>query len=244
MSHEPHVDRKALKKPDGFVQLGLRALGALFQERNYVMGALVCVALAAAAYYGYSAWNRRVLARDWLAYYQAETAKESEQVAKYKQAYENGGKTRAAFLAAVALGDHYFQSAQSKVQAATGKDLEPSLSLDQAAQNSVDWYRKAGEFSFLLQAEKDLLTLNLGQAFELQGKADEAQSVYQKVADGNGPSRAMALLSVGRIWEAKKNSEKAKATYQAVATDFANTEYAKIAKNYLRRMDSPLLANP
>lgn len=257
MSRESQVDRKALKRPDGFVQVGRRALESLVQERKFIFGGLGVVALVCLAYYGYSGWTDRQLNRDWIAYYQAEDAKEGDQPAKFKEAYEKGGKTRAAFLAAVSLADHFLRSAQYKAEFAQQgskkadpkktsslKDLEPALSLEQASQSASEWYKKALEFSLLLPGERELLTLDYGQSLEIQNKLDEAQTAYQSVVDMNGQSKPLALLHLGRMFEMKKDKEKAKSLYQSVSTDFGNTEYARIAKNYLRRMDSALLANP
>lgn len=51
------------------------------------------------------------------------------------------------------------------------------------------------------------------------------------------------MVNSGRAQEAKKDVEAAKLTYQTVATEYPNTEYARLAKNYLRMIDSPLLSS-
>jgi hypothetical protein len=253
MSRESHIDRKLLKKPDSFVVLGRKLLAKLLEERKVLWVAGAVVAAGAAIYYGYGAWHNSRLNRDWLAYHLADEAKPEEQTAKRKEVFEKGGRTRAAFLAAVSLGDHYLQAAQAKVEATKAegksertlqKDTEPKLSLEESANAASEWYKKALAFSFLLPAEKEMLILDEGNSLEIAGKREEAKVSYQKAADMNGPVKPLALLHLGRLYEAAQDREKAKSLYQSVSTDFGSTEYSRVAKNYLRRMDSPLLANP
>lgn len=231
MSRE-HMDRKALKQPDNFVALGQKALVALLKQKTVLLAGLGGVLAVALAFYGYGAWKDRQLNRGWIAFYQAEEAKEAEKPAKWKEAYEKGGSTRAAYMAAVTLGDYYFKAFETPV---------PNTTLEQAADLAVEWYNKALSFSLLLASERELLTLNLGQALELQKKTDEALATYQKAVAMGGQSKPLALLHVGRLLEAKKDSEAAKAAYQSIIADFAMSEYARVARNYLRRMGSALL---
>ncbi len=231
MSRE-HMDRKALKQPDNFVALGQRALVALLKQKSALAGGLVGILVVALAYYGYGAWTDRQLNRGWIAFYQAEEAPEADRPSKWKEAYESGGSTRAAYMAAVSLGDYYFKAFETPVAGTTS---------EQAAQSAVEWYSKALSFSLLLPSERELLTMNLGQALELQKKNDEALASYQKTAAMGGQSKPLALLHVGRLLESKKDTEAARAAYQSIIADFAMSEYARIARNYLRRMGSALL---
>ncbi len=250
------IDRKKLKLPDGFVRKGREVLRALFREPKIALIALVFVGVGVGAYYAYDAWASRRLNRDWITYYQADEAKGAERTVKMKAAFESGGNTRAALAAAVFLADHYYGSAQKKAERAkvkevTGKeakkakedeaDLEPTLSAQQAAEAAVDWYTKALGFSLLVPGEREMLTLDAGHSLELQGKWDEALGRYQSVVEMGGQAKPLAMLHSGRMHELKKDRDTAKTLYRSISEEFANTEYARLAKNYLRSMDSALL---
>jgi tetratricopeptide (TPR) repeat protein len=256
MSRE-HIDRKTLKRPDSFVAWGQRGLGLLFREKKVVAGLAVGILLVAAGFYAYGAWTNQKLNKGWVAYHQAEEATGAERVDKWKKAYEVGGNSRAAYISAVALADHYFHSAQEKAEKAAvasappakktdkpseHEDPEPTMTKEQVAQSAADWYTKALGFSLLLDSEKELLTLNLGQSLELLGQTDAALEQFQKASAMGGQGKALAILHVGRMLEAKNDVEGAKKTYQGLVADFAMSEYARIARNYLRRMDSRLLS--
>ncbi len=234
MSREPKLDKKSLKLPDFFVSGGRRLLESLFLERRGAAAGVVVVVVLVLGYYAYDAYTSRALMRDWEVVYKAEEAKGSDQVAQYKQAYEKGGGSRASYIAAVNLADHY-------LEAVSKKDLEPALTPEQAAQNALEWYTKALGFSGLLPAETELLTLSTGHALEAQKKMDEAIAKYKSVADKKGQSRPLALLYLGRAQESKQDKEAAKSSYRAIVSEFGTSEYASLAKNYLRSMESPLL---
>lgn len=265
MSKETKVDRKAIKRPDTFVAKGRQALETMFKNRSGVAGALGVTALLVGGYYAYDWWSSRVSIRDWVAYHRAEEATGADRVAKWKAAYEGGGRTRGAFLSAVSVADHYYDAARRKAEAerirtVTGKeraakkagtveddvarDLEPTLTLAQTAETAADWYGKALKFSFLRPEERELLTLDRGHALELQGKNEDALKEYKSVVNDGGQSKALAMLHAGRIHETRNEKDAAKDLYQAIASEFGTTEYARIAKNYLRRMSSPLLTSP
>ncbi len=255
MSRE-RIDRKQLKRPDGFVQKGRQIVESLFREPRAALIALGVVAIGVGAYYAYDAYASRRLNRDWIAYYQADEAKGADRTAKMKAAFETGGNTRAALSAAVFLADHYYGAAQqkaerAKVKSVSGKDAkkpkegeedpEPSLSPQQAAEAAAEWYGKALGFSLLLAGEREMLTLDAGHALELQGKWDEALGRYKSVVEMAGPAKPLAMLHSGRMHEVKKEKDAAKNLYQSISQEFANTEYARLAKNYLRGMNSALL---
>lgn len=250
------IDRKQLKRPDGFVQKGRQIFESLFREPRMALIALGVVGVGVAAYYAYDAYASRRLNRDWISYYQADEAKGADRTTKMKAAFEGGGNTRAALAAAVFLADHYYGAAQmkaerAKVKAVTGKeakkpkegeeDPEPALNAQQAAEAATDWYGKALGFSLLLPGEREMLTLDAGHALELQGKWDEALGRYQSVVQMEGQAKPLAMLHSGRMHEVKKEKDAAKTLYQSISQEFANTEYARLAKNYLRTMDSALL---
>lgn len=257
MSREPKIDRKALRKSDGFVEKGRQAVEALFREKRVAAIAVGVLALAVGGYYAYDAWYNKQLNADWTAFYKADEAKPEERIAQLKQVYEKGGRTRAAFLAAVTVADHYAQAAELKLekQAApvakpakdkkaaedTRKDTEPTLSAEQAAQASGEWYGKALGFSSLLPGERELLTLDVGVAAEREGKWDVATEKYKAVVDMGGESKPLAMLHLGRMHEHKKETDAARKLYESISKDFSTSEFATMAKNYLRKMDSALL---
>lgn len=269
MSRDPKIDRKTLKKNDTFVVKGRQAVNALLQERRVFGLAVAALAVLVGGYYAYDAYSSNRLNKDWNAYYLAEEAKGEEQVTKLKAAYQGGGNTRATFMAAVTLGDHYIDAGRRKIEAekvkANGgakapakdakadaakkaadaearKDIEPSLTVAQCGENAAEWYGKAVGSSGLLEGERELLTLDQGHAIEMQGKWDDAAAKYKAVVDMGGQSKPLALIHLGRIHELKKDKDGAKALYKTVAQEFASSEYATTAKSYLRRMDSALLA--
>jgi hypothetical protein len=268
MSRDPKIDRKALKKPDTFVEKGREAAAALFRGRRVLAAAGLGLVVLIGGYYAYDAYSTKKLNNDWIAYYQAEEAKGDEQTTKLKQAYQQGGNTRASFMTAVTLGDHYIDSGRRKLEAAkvkamgaakapskdpkdaaknaadeeARKDTEPSLTTEQCAQNAGEWYGKALGFSGLLAGERELLTLDVGHASEMAGKYDEAAGHYKAVGNMGGQSKPLALIHLGRMHELKQDKEGAKTLYKTVASEFGSTEYATTAKSYLRRMDSALLA--
>jgi len=55
-----------------------------------------------------------------------------------------------------------------------------------------------------------------------------------------GDVRGLVLLNSGWVWELKGDTKKAEELYQKVAVEYADSEYAKLAKNYLRSLKSPL----
>ncbi|MBY0369608.1 tetratricopeptide repeat protein [bacterium] len=245
MSRENHLDRKLLKRPDFFVEKGRALLGTLAAQSRGIWGVIGALAVATAAYYGYAAWKDRRLGQDWLAYYQAMELPQDQRAAKLKTVYDGASHSRAKQVAAASLGDHYAASLQVKTRTSkVDTDPESTLSLDQAAAAALDWYTKALDFSFLLPLERDLLVINQGNAYEAQQKWAEALARYQSVAQGTSEARPVGMLHTGRLLEKQGKADEAKKLYQQVSADFPNTEYARMARNYLRRASSPLLAAP
>ena len=67
---------------------------------------------------------------------------------------------------------------------------------------------------------------------------------YTESAKIGFEGKALALLGQARVYELKKENTKAIETYEKVSADFLNSEYGKLAKNYLRRLKSPLFMEP
>src|SRR5262249_17268616 len=98
------------------------------------------------------------------------------------------------------------------------------------------------EFSDLLPIEKQLLRINRGNAEELQKKWDDALADYRAASEITGDAKGLAMLNLARVYELKGDTAKAGEIYEKVTIDFINTEYARQAKNNLRRLKSPLFA--
>ena len=227
MANPPKIDRKTLRTPDEFVRRGQTTLGFFVNYRNYYLPVIAAAALLIGAYYGYHAWSNRNLDKGWRAYYVASKLPENEKWDRMKMLYQDFRRSRPGVFAAVAIADHYFSDARKEAE----KGIEPVSST-----LATEWYAKALEFKGLAEGEKQLLSVNRGATLEMQKKWDEALRDYETAANQSGEGKGWALLNVGRIWELKNDLAKAKPAYERVTLEFANSEYAKQAKNHLRRM--------
>lgn len=236
MSKPPRIDRKAIKGPDEFQKKGRVFLHYLIDQRVRFLSVIIAVGVGVAAVLGWDSFTGNRLDKGWVAYDQAVKAPETERWDKLKTMYGEWGNTRPTYFAAVTLADHFFDDAKKELL----KDPTKPVS---SAGSAIEWYTKAMQFDGALPSEKQLLTINLGNAYELQQKYDDALASYNKAVDMEGGARGYALLNVARAQELRGDTAKAVDTYQKVSVDFINTEYAKVAKNQLRRMKSPLFAN-
>ena len=239
MSKPPKIDRKDLRTPDEFVKKGTAIVDVLAHQRNWLLPVIGVVAIIGAAVAGWNWWDGKRLEKTWDAFEVAKKAAEPQRWDELKKIYETHPKNRGTLFAVAALGDHYFDLAKKN----DGKDANPDAAAAAAtdASAAADWYGKAVEFSGLSQMEKQLLTLNRGESFELDKKYDQAIADYDKAAEMGGNLKALALLERGRVLELKGDAAKAKEAYEKVSADFFSSEYARMAKNNLRRMKSPVL---
>lgn len=234
MSKPPTIDRKTLKTPDAFVSRGTQLLGRVSNSRVGLIPVLVVGVLVALGFYGYDRWEHNREERAWSEYYSANKAEGDAKWEKLKQFSTSWSQSRAAMLAAVDLADHYFETSK--------KELEKDKTKAQSeAQLAAEWYSKALELRSLLPVEKQLLWVNKGNAEELSEKWSESLADYEKAFALAGPAKALALLSMGRVQEAQGEKDKAAQTYEKVFTEFASSEYGKVAKNNWRKLKSPLL---
>ena len=185
---------------------------------------------------GVSWWMSSRAEKGWVAYNEAMKAPEAQRWELLKKVYTEQGKSRATTFAAVALADHYFDEAKKELAKAANANAS-------SAGLAVEWYGKALEFKALVFSEKQLLWVNSGKAYEIQKKYDEALKNYKTAADLGGDLKAYAMLNEARVMELKSDTPKAIETYEKISTDFLNTEYGKMAKNYLRRLKSPMLGS-
>ena len=232
MSKPPRIDRKTLKTPDQFVKKGQLFVGFLASQQSRFLPILILGLLILLGVYGFDWWSGKKLTNGWVTYQEAMRAPEAERTEKLKKVFETTRLSRPSLFAAVNVADHYFDEAK--------KDLLKAPSAPSAnATQAVEWYNKALEHKDLLVAEKQLLLVNRGGAQEMQQKLDDALVSYREAADLTGDGKGLAMLHVGRALELKREPAKAIETYEKVSADFNNTEYAKVAKNNLRRMKSP-----
>ncbi len=233
MSNPPKIDRKTLKTPDQFIRRGQTTLGFLVQQRNRYIPVAIVAVIGICGYYGYDWWAGRKLDKGWRLYYEATKLSDTAKWERFKSLYSEAPSSRPGIFAAVAVADYYYSLARKEVQK---DDSIPSAS----AVSAAEWYGKALEFGGLQVGEKQLLQVDRGGALEMQKKWDDALRDYEAAAGVDGEGKGWAMLNVGRVWEVKNEPEKAKQTYEKITLEFANSEFAKQAKNYLRRMKSPL----
>lgn len=237
MTKPTKLDRKALKTPDKFMQRGQAALGVLANHRNTLYIGLGIFIVVLVGYYGYGYWTDRKQDSAWKIFEEANKAAEAQRWDKLKGIYPTLVQSRPKFLTAIALADHYFD--ESKKEA-----LKTGGNAETIAKNgalSVEWYSKALDYGELLPFERQLVLVNRGGAQELLKKWDEALADYQKASEITGEAKGVALLGVGRAWELKNDNTKAIAAYEKVTIEMGGSEFGKMAKNFIRRLKSPLL---
>lgn len=236
MSKPPRIDRKTLKTPDEFVSKGRATLEFFVRQRSRFVPVLIVAVVVVAAVYAYDWWSTDRLEKGWATYQEILKATEAERWDKLKTFHQEHAQGRPGLFAAVTLADHYFDEA--KKEAFKDPAVVPS------AVPAAEWYAKALAENSLLSGEKQLLHLNRGGALEMQKQWDAALAEFQAGADLAGEGKPLALLGLARVHEAKNENDKAVATYEKIAADFLNTEYAKLAKNSMRRLKSPLFGAP
>lgn len=82
--------------------------------------------------------------------------------------------------------------------------------------------------------------MNEAVSLEMQDKADDALDRYQKLVDTYSSVSAEAshaLFSIGRIYEVQGNTDLAKAVYEQLVTDYASSEWTKLAQVRLIALD-------
>lgn len=236
MSKPPEIDRKQLKTPDEFVKKGTEVFGSMVSHRKQILPLGILVFLGAVGFYGYQWWESSRSDKAWKAYYEATKSSEPKKWEDLKNITQQYNQTRPMLFAAVNLADHHFEEAKKAA-------LKENNAIPADATASAEWYSKALEFKALLPNEKQLLFINRAGALEMQKKYDEALASLKSAEELGTDLKGLALLNTGRVLELKGEKQKAIETYEKVGADFLNTEYAKMAKNYARRLKSPLLSS-
>jgi hypothetical protein len=229
----PKLDRKELKKPDEFVKRGQQALASIVGHRGFWIPFVAIIIVGSIGTYAYNLWSASHSEKAWRGYLDAQRAPEDKRWDEMKAFYNKVYSSRPRMFAAVALADHYFQDAKKEALKEGG---DPSKSSVEAA----EWYGKALEYKSILPTERQLLLVDRGNAKEVGKKLDEAYADYRQASELEGDVKALGMLGMGRIHELKNETDKAATTYTQVSSQFADSEYGKVAKNYLRRMKSPL----
>jgi tetratricopeptide (TPR) repeat protein len=237
MSKPPTIDRKELKRPDEFVTQGRHVLELFVGHQTKILYGLVLVGVIFLGWYFYD-WKKSSLnEQGWSDYFQVLKAPESERWEKMKKLAADFKSSPAGQFAAVQLADHYFDEAKKESEKNT-KEVAPSSGF------AVEWYSTALKYSKLSENEKGVLLINRAGAYEMALKWDEALNDYSDSARLGFEGKPLALLGQARVYEVKKENPRAIEIYEKVSADFLNTEYGRLAKNYLRRLKSSLFTEP
>jgi hypothetical protein len=165
LSKPPKIDRKQLKNPDEFLKKGTAFLDILAENRATLRGICIGIVVLVAGYEGYQWWTSSRTEKTWTSYNEAMKAPETQRWEKLKTVATDARGLRPGYFAEVALADHAYKEAEGAKDAAA---MAPPAS------QAVDGYSRALEFKGLAPAEKQLVYINRGNAYELQGKFDEA----------------------------------------------------------------------
>jgi len=215
------------------VQKGRHFIDELNDQRNILFAVIGVLVVAGLGYYGYTLWFAKHESKAWQEYVTADRLPEDKRWTELKKVYGDFRSCRPTFFAALALADHAYDEAKKAATAVNGDASKSSA-------EAVEWYDKALQFADLGPNEKQLLLVNRGGANEIAKKYDVSLADYRKASEIAGYGKGLALLGMARIYELTKDNQKAVETYNKVASDLADTEFAKTAKNLLRRLQSPL----
>lgn len=233
MSKPPKIDRKELSRPDEFVQQGTHVLELVLGHQKKILSGLATVAVLALGFYVYQWKVDSKNEAGWAEYAGVIKKSDKEKWEGLKKLAENYSSVPVGQYAAVQLADHYFEEAR-KGSSTDGQSKSSNVNL------AVQWYSEALKFSKLTPGEKGLLLVNRASSHELDQRWDDAMRDYVDAANLGFESKPLALLGQARIYEMKSEPQKAIELYQKISSDFLNTEYGRMAKNYLRRLKSPL----
>ena len=242
----------------------------LSKRRQRLYSVLIGVAVLIAGVYAFDYWSNHRLNENWQNFYRINKTEGDTKWKEMEAYFEGAPKVRPAYFAAVSLGEHYFNEAKramywvaptektdakadpktektaadTKAEEDKAEAKPPELTTAEAAERSVSWYTKALEFGELLPAERQLIYINRGNGYELAGQIEKANVDYQTAVDYGGGPKGLAMLNLARGKNLLGDKEGAKTIYQTIVKELQDTEYAKLAKNHLRRLESPLFSKP
>lgn len=232
MSKDKKLDRKILRMPDIFSQKGQRFFLEIWNNKKFVTFAAVSLAIVAVSYYGYTQYRDSQSEKAWKTFYEMSKLPEDKRWEAYTTLQNEFPKQKPALIARLQLANHYFETLRTS---ATKGFLDTK-----SADLSLSWYQKALDGG-PIPLEKQLILISIGQIYEIQKKYADAARYYTQSSQISAEAKGYALLNLARNHELQKDVAKAQEVYAQVAQDYVNTEYARIAKNNLRRLKSPLL---
>jgi tetratricopeptide (TPR) repeat protein len=260
--------RKELKKPDAFVAWGRKKVEELAGSTRQISILVGVIVLGVFGWYGFTRWQAGQSEKAWEAFYEAYKIEEPGRWAALEKMYADNSGSRAGSYAAVVLGDHFLSLAKATVDkqlevtppaAAAGKGAkksEPNFAVNLTAlpvekENSAkaaEWYTKASKFSGLASEEKQLLEINVANAYEIAGELKKADEAYQAAAKTSAVSKGLAMMSTGRVAEMQGQKDRAVQIYQDIIKEFSGTEknreYERLAQSALRRVQTRLFNEP
>ena len=246
------VDRKSLKRPDGFTS----AITGLFNDLSkqtglllVFLGALLGLGVLAALYMNHLD-SRSEAARNAL--FSGDKAMETEMKALATAESPKALKDSADKIAPEALAetvaykkldvDRQFPETVKKLQEVdatfgnTRSAYEARLKLGDLYYNhsefskAVPWYEKASDTA-PNNFEKAVAFSSLGYTQENLGKPSEAIQAFQKALNlGEGSLKGDLLLGLARSYEAMHDSANARSTYDRILSELPNTDSAKSAE--------------
>jgi tetratricopeptide (TPR) repeat protein len=256
------IDRKSLKRPDGFVSTVGRFFSSMNNHTTGLIAALVgLIALGVVA----GVWMNRIEAKTEAArnaLYLAEKAMGTELKAvaekvkvpsaspqkNQKKDQDSALALQSAQMESASIQkldvDSTFPEAVKKFKAVeneyggTRAAHEARLKLGNLYYNhgdygkAVAWYEKAVS-SAPGNFEKTLALSALGYTYENLGKPSEAVQTYQKALNlGEGGLKGDLLLGMARSYEALHDTAKARSTYDQILSELSGTDSAKSAEVY------------
>jgi len=227
------LSKKTLKEPDSFQKKGSFFVEFFVTHRGRFLPIAIGAVVLVAGFYAYDWWATNRLNAAWASYVKLSKLNPDERWTQLEKFIKEAPSVRPTYLATVDLAEHHFDEAKTK-----------TLQKEDAAQSAgsaAQWYALALEFGDLVPLEKQLLHINRGKAFETSKKYAEALAEFEKASGLGAEARALAMLNLGRVYELSGNREKATETYELVFSEFADSEYARLAKGYLRSLKSGLI---
>lgn len=234
MSKDEKIDRKALKRPDEFMSRGQQFMLWMSKRRKRFVPVFIAGVVLVITVYAFDWYSTRQLNEAWAQYYKINKSTGEGKWEELKTFQKERGSFRPGYFAALELGDHHFEQARKAAfDGETGK-------VSQEANQAIEWYTRALDFGELLPSERQLVYINRGNSHEIKKDFPQAMADYGMAVEFGGDPEALALLSLGRVQGLEGKADLARGTYERLTKEFINTEYAKLARNHLRRLDSPL----
>jgi tetratricopeptide (TPR) repeat protein len=253
------LDRKSLKRPDGFLS-AIRGLFSQLSKHSTIFVLVVAVVLGLGLVAGYwmnhleaksdAARNALFLAgksmsAELKAVEVAEKGATVQTIKKDKSSPEDAAAQASDSFAFKKLDvDAKFPETVKKLKAVeqdfggTRAAFEARLKLgtlyfDHADYTkSLPWFEKAAQ-SAPGNFEKALALNSVGYANENLGKPADAVQSYQKALNlGEGGLKGDLLLGIARSYEALHDTAKARSTYDQILKDLPGSDHAKSAELY------------